>query len=223
MNNEPVIGVDLGGTNIRVGIVENRKIVEEFSDTISSDASEEIVLKEVINSIERIFNNNVVGIGIGVPSVVDVEEGIVYDVQNIHSWKKVYLKNILENEFNVNVRINNDVNCFVLGEKIFGKAKKYKNIIGLASGTGLGGGIIIKNDLYHGIYSGAGEFGLIPFKGKNFEYYCSRQIFISEFGKKGEEIFNLAGKGDTDSLEIYEELGKNFGELIKNHYLLICT
>jgi glucokinase len=84
---------------------------------------------------------SVTGIGIGVPSVVDVETGIVYDVTNIPSWKKVELKSILETKFGLPVRVNNDVNCFILGEHRHGVARGFRSVVGLAMGTGLGGGI----------------------------------------------------------------------------------
>ena len=171
------LGIDLGGTNIRLGLVNEGNIEKLITKKIPSQESEGVVLEEIINSIHEIFNANVAGIGIGVPSIVNINEGIVYEVHNIPSWREVHLKKILEDEFHVPVQINNDVNCFVLGEKYYGKGKNYQNIVGLALGTGLGGGIIANGKLYSGNNGGAGEFGLMIYKDQNYEYYCSGQFF----------------------------------------------
>lgn len=79
-----------------------------------------------------------VAIGIGVPSVVDREKGIVYNVVNIPHWEEVHLKEILEACFSVPVYVDNDANCFALGERIFGEGKTVDNFVGLTLGTGLG-------------------------------------------------------------------------------------
>ena len=89
------------------------------------------------------MNEQVDGIGIGVPSIVDPEKGIVYNVANISSWKEIHLKEILENEFKVAVAINNDSNCFTLGESLYGEGKSYTNMVGVTIGTGIGAGVVI--------------------------------------------------------------------------------
>ena len=99
MFNKTIIGVDLGGTKIGVGKVESNQIVKHFAFNISSQASEEKIINEILHAIEKVFDQNTAGIGVGAPSLVDVEKGIVYDVQNIPSWKKVPLKQILEDHF----------------------------------------------------------------------------------------------------------------------------
>ena len=129
-----------------------------------------------MSTIEEVFDSAVSGIGVGVPSIVDVEKGIVYDVQNIPSWKEVHLKQLLEERFQVPVFINNDANCFAIGEKHFGKGKDHENMIGLIVGTGMAGGIIIKNQLYNGYNCGSGEFGMIPYLEHNYEYYSSANM-----------------------------------------------
>src|SRR5690606_24955530 len=112
-----------------------------------------------------------------VPSVVDVDKGIVYDVQNIPSWKEVPLKAIMEERYGVPVQVNNDANCFALGEKYFGQGRDSKAFIGLTLGTGLGAGIILNDKLYAGPNCGAGEFGMVPYLDYHYEYYASGQFF----------------------------------------------
>ncbi len=102
---------------------------------------------------------------IGVPIVVDCEHGIVYVVQNIPSWKEVHLKEQLESEFHLPVHVNNDANCFALGECHFGKARGYRHIVGLTLGTGLGAGSSSTAKLYNGSNCGRrAKFGTIPYK-----------------------------------------------------------
>ena len=110
-----LIGVDLGGTNIRAGLIDNGAITTVNHVLLSEKDSVQKTLSQLISIIAPLIQPGVEGIGVGVPSVVDIENGIVYDVVNIPSWKKVELKKILETEFKIPVRINNDVNCFALG------------------------------------------------------------------------------------------------------------
>lgn len=214
MYNKTIIGVDLGGTKIGIGTVKANQILKHFAFNVSSQASEEKIVNEIIQAIEKVFDQNTAGVGVGAPSLVDVEKGIVYDVQNIPSWKIVPLKEILENHFHRPVYVNNDANCFAVGEKYFGKGKNYKNMVGLIIGTGMGAGIIINNRLYSGVNCGAGEFGSIPYKEHIYEYYCSGQFFISEYGIEGHNLFDEAKKGDTKSLAIFEQFGTHLGNAI---------
>lgn len=210
-----ILGIDIGGTNFRVGLVNNDKLVKVESLPILKNGSQDAILDEIYTMIEKFIGEKIEGIGVGVPSVVDVEKGIVYEVQNIPSWREVPLKDLLEKKYNVPVYINNDANCFAVGEKYFGKVKEYKNIVGLITGTGLGAGVIINNKLYSGINCGAGEFGMIPFKDKIYEYYCCGQFFENEYKISGGELSKKAEAGDSFALEIFEKYGANLGEAIK--------
>ena len=216
MSQKQRLGIDLGGTNIRLGLVNEGNIEKLISKKISSKESKDVILKEVISSIDEIFNSKVESIGIGVPSMVDISEGIVYEVHNIPSWREVHLKKIIEAKFNVPVQINNDVNCFALGEKYYGKGKNYKNMVGLALGTGLGGGIIIDGKLYSGKHGGAGEFGLMKYKDHNYEYYCSGQFFREVYNMNGEDVLEKAEQNFSEAISIFEEFGEHIGNLIKS-------
>lgn len=209
------IGVDLGGTNVRCGLVENEKIINLLAKSINSSGTETEVLNDIFLLLDDLVSDDIEGIGIGVPSVVDVVNGIVYDVYNIPSWKSVPIKSILENRYNKPVYVNNDANCFALGEKYFGKAKNYNNIVGLIIGTGLGAGIIINGKLYNGTNCGAGEFGMIPFKDDILEHYCSGYFFKKKYDITGEELYKLALNNDEFALNVFNEYGKNLGEAIK--------
>ncbi len=208
------IGVDLGGTKVSVAKIKNHNCEKYKRILIPINGTEKEVLDVIKEAISVLIDKDVLAIGIGVPSVVDQKNGIVYDVQNIPSWKKVNLRDIIQSHFNIPVVINNDANCFALGEARYGIGKKKKNFIGLSIGTGIAGGVIINNSLYNGSNSGAGEFGMLPYLDKNFEQYCSGQFFQNEFQKLGEEVYSDAKSGDKDSLEIYNKFGFHLGNMI---------
>lgn len=104
------IGVDLGGTNVRVGLVAGGRIVRMISEPCRADGSEAEVLDHIASLVDRLITPDVECIGIGVPSVVDAERGIVYDVVGIPSWREVHLKERFEKRFGVPVSVNNDCN-----------------------------------------------------------------------------------------------------------------
>ena len=214
MLNQTIIGVDLGATKVHVGRIKQEKIEQEYYESISAGEEEEIVLEEVTAAIEKLFTNDVDGIGVGVPGLVDVERGIVYDLVNIPSWKEVYLKDWLETHFGCPVYVNNDANCFAVGEKYFGKARGLSNIAGITLGTGIGTGIIIHNRLYTGKNCGAGEFGMVSYQGRNYEYYCSGQFFKEEYHVDGYELSVRAGEGDSKALESFRQYGYHLGQFI---------
>ncbi len=214
MAKEVIIGIDLGGTKVGIGRVEDGRIVRHASAAVSAQGSEQQVIEEVINAVGQVFDPSVAGIGVGVPSVVDVEKGIVYNVQNILSWKEVPVKEILERRFGRPVYVNNDANCFAVGEKYFGKGMKFRHLVGLIVGTGLGAGIILNGRLYSGPNCGAGEFGMIPYKDSILEHYASGQYFTRTYGVRGEAVHSRAGRGDREALDIFEQFGVHLGDAL---------
>jgi len=210
-----VLGIDIGGTNIRAGLVEDNAVVRIESLKIKKSGSETEIMNDLDFLIGKFLKDKIKGIGIGVPSLVDPEKGIVYDATNIPAWKEVHLKEQIEAKYKLPVYVNNDANCFVMGEKYFGKGKDYKDIVGLIIGTGLGSGLVLNNSLYAGKNCGAGEFGMIPFRDHDFEYYCSGQFFENVHGITGEELNQRAEQGDVNALEIFIQFGSNLGEAIK--------
>jgi glucokinase len=215
MGNTKIIGIDLGATNIRGAVVNDETISDIISRRVQTKGTEEQVLEDVYAIIDALIDNSIKAIGIGVPSVVDVKLGIVYDVVHIPSWKEVHLKKLLEARYHIPVLVNNDANCFALGEHYFGKGKGADNMVGLTIGTGLGAGIIINNHLYAGPNCGAGEFGCVDYLDNNYEFYCSGSFFNNVYGLNGEEVFKNAKKGDPQALNLYQEMGVHLGNAIK--------
>lgn len=212
---ELVIGIDLGGTNLRCGLVNETAISSIQSRRINSQASVEEVMQDIFSLTDQLINPSVKAIGIGVPSVVDLDSGVVYDVQNIPSWKEVPLKEWMEERYRLPVIVNNDANCFVLGEYYYGKGKGSSSLIGLTIGTGLGAGIVIHDKLYAGANCGAGEFGMVEYLDKFYEYYACGQFFQNVYHADGELIFKRAVAGDAEAIGMYEEMGTHLGNAIK--------
>jgi glucokinase len=210
-----IIGVDVGGTKISAGLVSSEKIVRQTTMPTPFDRPQVEVVNAVIQSIEEVFDPEVKGIGIGVPGLVDLKEQRVIDVVNIPSWDSVPLTELISDYFNKPVFVNNDANCFALGEKYFGKGKPYANFVGVTIGTGLGAGIIINNHLYSGSFCGAGEFGSIYYRDLTIEAYASGQ-FMKDKGIDGKVLYKRASIGDPVALKVFETLGQHIGRAVAN-------
>ncbi|MGZ5488877.1 MAG: ROK family protein, partial [Candidatus Aminicenantales bacterium] len=215
MSGPAVVGIDLGGTNVRAGLVVDGRLAGVRSVPVRGQGAEGDVLEDLFSAVDAIIGPDVAGIGAGVPSIIDLKTGTVYDVQNIPSWKKVPLKAILEERYRRPVYVNNDANCFAAGEKHFGKLGPYDNAVGLIIGTGLGAGIIANGRLYSGINCGAGEFGMLPYLDRNFEAYASGQFFRRVHGTSGRDAAERAGRGDRAALAMFDEFGGHLGEAVK--------
>lgn len=209
------IGVDIGGTNIRAGLVSKGTIISQNQLTLKNKHSMDAMLAQLMEVICPLTSYPYTGIGIGVPSVVDTVNGIVYDVANIPAWKRVELKQIVQERFQVPVHINNDVNCFVLGEYNYGVAKGFGSLVGITLGTGMGAGLIFDHVLYTGHNCGAGEIGLMPYLDKTLEDYVGSQFFVAKTGKSAEELCRAALTGEQQAIALWEEFGWHLGKALK--------
>ena len=209
-----IIGVDLGGTKVSVGAVADGEVRRMARRDVPSEEAAEVVLASIVDTIAEVFDSSVVGIGCGVPSVVDVAEGIVFEVENIPSWREVHLKAALEERFGVPAAVNNDANAFAVGEHVFGKGRGFRHLVGMTLGTGLGTGVIIGGRLYSGANCGAGEIGMMAHKGLTLEDYCSGQLFPREYGAAGEVVFGRARAGDAEALAAFERYGRELADAV---------
>ena len=206
------IGLDLGGTNFRAGLVDKDRLV--CKEVIPCPrGSEKEVNDALLSLVGKMMTDEVTSIGVGVPSVVDRERGIVYNAANIPSWKEVHLKEIMEDAFHRPVFINNDANCFTLGVHVFGEGRGYKDMVGLTIGTGVGAGLVINGRLYNGHNTGAGEIGSLPYKEKDYEYYCASRFF-HDFHTTGKALAEEARQGNRQALDIWRVFGDHMGSLM---------
>jgi glucokinase len=200
------IGVDLGGTKITAALIEDDRIVKQTTRLTPFDQEKMVVVDAILHAISQVYDPEILGIGIGVPGLVDLQSNMVLDVTNIPSWDIVPLKQLIEGQLHKPVFVNNDANCFALGEKHFGKGKPYRNFVGVTLGTGLGAGIIINNHLYSGQLSGAGEFGNIYYRDSNIENYCCGMFFKNQ-QLSGKEQAEKAKSGDIQAQKRFDEFG----------------
>lgn len=210
-----ILGIDLGGTNIRLAqIIEGR-----IHNKVSAPSPAKMQMKESIEYLKSIIRplitSQVRGIGIGVPSVMDSERGIVYNVTFIPAWIEVHLKEILETEFEIPVYINNDSNCFALGEKRFGEGSSFENIVGITLGTGVGAGIVYGDLLISGSNTGAGEIGCLKYLDATYEDYCASNFFTTHYNLTGEKLAILAQSNDPTALRIWSQFGEHIGQLMQ--------
>ena len=124
------------------------------------------------------------------------------------------MKEILEKKFNVPVTINNDANCFSLGENLYGVGRLYDNMVGVTIGTGIGTGVVINHRLYGGQYMGAGEIGALPYLDSDFEHYCG-SFFFKRHHITGISAADSANQGDCAALALWKEFGRHLGNLMK--------
>ena len=207
-----ILGIDLGGTNLCLGLVDGGKVVKMASvPSFDRSFTLEQTLEYLAEQISAVFDASVEKIGIGVPSVVDVEKGIVYDAANIPSWKEVHLKDFLEARFGVPVNINNDANCYAMGAYgLYPEDARPETLVTVTLGTGMGIGIVDHGRLMCGVNCGAGELGYLDYNGGCLEEFCSKQFF-AKYNADSYELSKAAQAGDESAQAIFNEFGRHLG------------
>ena len=159
------LGVDLGGTTIKVGLVnESYEIIQNVSGPTGRERSFEEVLKDMamlckeVMDKQGITEKDIHSIGIGSPGIASPNEGIILSSSNLN-FDHVNVRHEIQKYIDTDVYVENDANCAALGEVICGAAKGEENVIVVTLGTGVGGGIINKGKIYRGSFFGAGEIG----------------------------------------------------------------
>ncbi len=210
------IGVDIGGTSIVAARFSASELIERAEVPTGSNRPATEIMESLFEAIEKVLTDEVVGIGIGMPGFMNSETGEILQINNIKSFNGFFIKPVVEKRFNLPTFQSNDANCFALGETYYGAGKKYKNLVGVTLGTGLGGGIILDRKIHTGLMGGAGELGCIPFHGGIVEDICSAALFKDKYHTTGIELYKKAKEGDQESLAVFDELAQNIGELIRS-------
>lgn len=209
-----IVGVDVGGTSIGAGLVRNGELVHYVEGLTNAQRSADEILDTLCELINQVIDVDCIGIGIGVPGLIDVENGRIFNINNIPEWRNYDLRQKVHNRFNIPVFVNNDANCFALGEFYFGKGGNVNSLVGITLGTGVGAGVVANRNLHTGILGCAGEIGGIPYLDSDFEAYCSNKFFMREAGMSGKECFVLAENGDRVALAHFYAFGMHLGKLI---------
>lgn len=159
------VGIDLGGTNIAVGVVNDRyDIVSHVSVPTGAARSAEQIVKDIAGAVGTalekagLAGSDCCMIGIGAPGTCDVERGLVIRSYSLN-WTNVPLLAMLREYFSVPVRIDNDANCAALAEVKAGAAVGKRNVVLITLGTGVGSGIVIDGKIYTGLRGSGSEFG----------------------------------------------------------------
>ena len=212
-----ILAIDIGGTMIKYGLVSSDG---EILSTDKIETEAEKGLENILNKIDNIFKrykeNNPVGIAVsGTGQINGMIGKVIGGNPIIPNWIGTNLVKILEEKYNLPAVLENDVNCVALGEKWIGAGKDLSNFICLTIGTGIGGGIILNNQLFRGENFVAGEFGHILIKKGEFEQFASTTALIrlvkERTGKtlNGKEIFDLEKKEIVEYQEVISEWIEN--------------
>lgn len=184
MHQSIYIGIDLGGTSIKMGMIDKqgRLLYSLENPTPVKDGYQGVIeaFDTMLNNLLKVHGytqEHVQGIGIGVPAFLDLKKGIVIELVNLQ-WKNVPLKELLSEKWSVPIKIDNDANAAALGEMWAGAGKGKTHLLCITIGTGIGGGIIINGDIYHGVNGMAGEVGHITVREDEAARTCN-------CGKKG--------------------------------------
>jgi glucokinase len=236
------IGLDIGGTEIKAGLVDTAgKIVLSDSQKTGADRSREEVFGNIKAVVTRLLENKrlnkhkILGIGAGTPGLPDKNGKILSGAYNIKGWNGAPLGDFLRKTFSMDVVVENDVTALALGESCFGNGKPYSNIVVLAFGTGLGGGIIINKNVYRGHSGYAAEIGHMIVNGEKDAPFCTcgtrgcLETYASTVGIRRmlkertdsssklnaesmpKEVYALAKKGDKLARQIVDEVGYRLG------------
>jgi glucokinase len=165
-----VVGVDLGGTNIVFGVVSADGAVRlpVVSKPTNAGGGADQVLETIITGIEEIIadacartgasRDDILGVGVGAPGPLDRARGVVVVAPNLH-WHNYPLRDKIADRIKLHATLDNDANCATLGEWWLGAGRGSRNMLGLTIGTGIGGGLILNGELFHGASDVAGEIG----------------------------------------------------------------
>jgi len=177
-NNKRVLAFDIGGTKIASGIIEFEKDgykIFDYQKNVTPKSRKDILQQLIELIVFYKKDNSFEKIGIGIAGQVDYKNGIVRHTPNIDFSDNTNLKKIIKETIGESVKIQNDVKCFALAENVFGRVRKYHNVVYLAIGTGIGGAIEIDNKLYRGENNIAGEFGHMVIESNGKKCSCENR------------------------------------------------
>ncbi len=226
-------GIDIGGTKIRIGLVDDSGNLVELADKIamSQFSHGDDIMAAIADKIKAMVNESggfeLRGVGVGAPGPLNDTHDAVMETPNTPAIQNYPLVARLQTHFEVPVKMNNDANVFVLGEAVSGAGKGESLVYGITLGTGYGHGFVWDGRILSGAHGTATEYGLAPYNDGTFEDYASGPALernyksISGVDKSGLQIYELAQADDPDALAAWSLLGRSVGHSLVyvNHLL----
>lgn len=239
------VGVDLGGTSLKLGLTDLRgKVIHRLDEpTPSPSTGSDSVIQSIIATVERLVREagvawaDVLGLGVGAPGATDPETGLV-NLAPAVGWDRTPVKQLLEDHFHLPCKVDNDVNAAALAEIIFGRGRELRDFVFVAIGTGIGAGIIIDGKLHRGRHFAAGEVGYLvidhtwqPSSVESFGCFESLaaapaiarralaavpELADGGAAKEVESLFELARQGHGAALQVVDELASYMGAAFTN-------
>lgn len=221
------IGVDIGGTKINFVLLKNWREVKRRK--VYTPKTKKGIIRIVEENVKSLMigipKSEILGVGIGVPTILDKKREVILTPPNLRILKGCSLAKIVEKDIGIKVKLENDTNCFTLAETAMGAGRGCSSVLGVTVGTGIGGGIVFRRgkdyEIYHGFFGRAGEIGhmIINFDGFDcscgskgcFEEYASEKFIKRKSKLSSIELEKMAKKGDRKAKKIYAEFSKNLG------------
>lgn len=206
MKASPNIGVDVGGTKIRAGLVLGGKVVTSVRVETEAKKGRAAVLKNIFNAIGKVAVPGTKAIGLGMAGVVDHEKGVYLQGPNLpKSFRNVPISSMVEKKFGLPTMVDNDVHCFTLAEAKLGAGKGCENVVGITFGTGIGGGIVIGGKVYRGRNNAAGEIGhTVIAYGSDVVCGCGRNAHFEAYasGSAMSRLYRRTAGKELDALAV---------------------
>ena len=181
------IGVDLGGTNLRIAAVDNNgRVLEKITTGTEVTRGRDLVIFEMCNAIDSLVtkfrsSGHFAGSGIGVPGIIEMQTGMLRESPNLPGWQDYPVKEEIERRLGTTVILENDANSAALGEKWLGAAGNVDDMCMLTLGTGVGGGIVLQGRIWHGMTGMAAELGHITVDPNGPDCGCSSRGCIEQY------------------------------------------
>jgi glucokinase len=244
------VGVDLGGTNLRIAALDEQgNLLEKLTLGTQLGLGRDRVIRDMCDAIANLTekyakSGTLVGIGIGVPGIIDLPTGMIRGAANLPGWAGSPVQSEIENRLQTRVILENDANVAALGEKWMGAARDSEHMAIFTLGTGVGGGIVFGDRIWHGMTGMAGEFGHINVQPEGvpcgcgsrgcLEQYASATAIVrmareliashprSELARAAgleaefgaKAIYQLAKSGDQDAKTVFRQVGRALGIVI---------
>jgi glucokinase len=232
------IGVDLGGTNLRVAaMTADGQILEKLSSSTSYEHGPEGVVDDMVKVIRQVTDDiggELVGVGIGVPGFIDMESGVIVGSANLPGFTGFPIRDTIQDHLGTTIVLENDANAAALGEKWLGAGKHVDDLVLITLGTGIGGGIVSGGKILRGFRGMAGEIGhMTVFPDGNpcgcgncgcLEKHASASAIAAMAGMMGiatqrfsaREVYDLAVAGNPRAKLVFESVGRALGIAIAN-------